>query len=135
MMARLLRRMVILFAALAFIVTSVGWGATGALTGLKADHHNGLVSVTTDKADHHHGDYASDIAASCSDAKDCGSKAWHEDVSEACCGTACHIATEAGACRQVLVPIARAPDCILIDDEIKEASLARLERPPRPITG
>jgi hypothetical protein len=133
-MARLLRCIVILCATLAFIVTSVGWGATGALMGLKADHH-GLASVTTDKADHHHGDFAADLAASCSDAKDCGSKAWHEDVADACCGTACHIATEAGGCRQVLIPIARALNNTLLDDEIKEGTFTRLERPPRSIIG
>lgn len=134
-MAHVLRRIVILFAALAFIVTSVGWGAAGALMGLKPGHASGITAFAVHKTDHHHTDRAANQAAPCSETKDCGDNAWHEDFAESCCGTACHIATEAGACRQVLVPIAHALEGVSLEEDIKEASLARVERPPRSIIG
>jgi hypothetical protein len=134
-MAHVLRRIVILFATLALIVTSVGWGVAGMQMELTAGHHSGIASTAAHNLDHSHGDRAPEQAAPCSDANDCGDNAWHEDFAESCCGTACHIATEAGACRPVLVPIVHALEGVSPEDDIKEASLARVERPPRSIIG
>jgi hypothetical protein len=134
-MAHVLRRIVILFATLALIVTSVGWGVAGMQMGLKAGHHSGIASTSAHNLVHNHGDRAPEQAAPCSDANACGDNAWHEDFAESCCGTACHIATEAGACRQVLVPIVHVLEGVSPEDDIKEASLARVERPPRSIIG
>jgi len=133
-MAYVLRRAVILVATLALLVTSVGWNTAGALMGLKTGHETKIASTTHHSADHSHAVRASEHASSCSEAEDCDSDAWHhEDLADSCCGTACHIAAEPNACAEVLVSIVHALDGISPEDDLKEASSARLERPPRSI--
>lgn len=133
-MASALRRMVILFAALAFIVTSVGWGVTGSLPGFKLGHESATTSMAVAAGDHH-ADPAAAQAAHCSDSDECGDKTGHEELADSCCGSACHIVTQAGACGQIFVPIVRVLDGISPEDDIMETSPARLERPPRSLIG
>lgn len=131
-MAPALRRLVILFAALAFIVTSAGWGVAGALLGLGLGHENMIASM--DMGDHH-ADPAAQHAPQCSNSDECGNKAGHQDLADSCCGSSCHIVTQAGACGQILVPIARHLEGVSPEDDIMETSPARLERPPRSLIG
>ena len=127
-----LRRIVILVAALAFIVTSVGWGVAGALPGRGLSHEGASTAVAVDD---HHADGAATHAAPCSGSDECGDKTGHEDLADSCCGSTCHVVTQAGTYGQILVPIARALAGVSPEDDITEAALARLERPPRSLIG
>jgi hypothetical protein len=44
---------------------------------------------------------------------------------------ACHVAMPANSCATIFMTILRLKDPALLEDGIKEASSARLERPPR----
>ncbi|MBK1864813.1 hypothetical protein [Taklimakanibacter albus] len=124
----------ILFTALAFIVTSAGWGVAGALPGLALSHESAIASAAAATGDHH-ADPAAQHAPQCSESDECGDKTGHADMADSCCGSTCHVVTQAGACGQILVPIARAVERISPEDDITEAAPARLERPPRSLLG
>ncbi len=133
-MAHALRRIMILFAALAFIVTSVGWGAAGALLGFELSHESAMASAAVDTGDHH-ADPAAQHSPQCSRSDECGDKTGHQELADSCCGSTCHVVTQADACGQILVPIARAMERTSPEDDITEAAAARLERPPRSLIG
>lgn len=133
-MAPAFRRLVILFTALAFIVTSVGWGVAGTLLGLGLSHDSAIASAAVDTGDHH-GDPAMQHGPQCSGSDQCDDKTGHQDIADSCCGSTCHVVTQAGACGQILIPIARAVERISPEDDITEAAPARLERPPRSLLG
>lgn len=133
-MTSVLRRIMILTATLAFIVTSVGWGVAGALMGFELNHDGGMSSAAAETNDHHD-DATAEQAAHCSQPDDCGDKSEHQKLADACCGSTCHIVTQAGACGQILVPVAHRLDGISPEDDMTETALARLERPPRSLLG
>lgn len=133
-MTSVLRRIVILTATLAFIVTSVGWSVAGTLLGLELNHDGGMSSAAVETNDHH-ADLAADQAGSCSEPDKCGDKSGHRELADACCGSTCHIVTHAGAGTQILVPITRALQASSPEDDITEVVSARLERPPRSLIG
>lgn len=133
-MASVLRRIVILMATLGFIVTSVGWGVAGALVGFEISHDGAMTSAAVETDDHHI-DRAAEQASPCSQPDDCGEKSGHQELADSCCGSTCHIVTQASACDQILVPMARALEGVSPEDDITEAAPARLERPPRSLIG
>jgi hypothetical protein len=55
-MTSLLRRLLILAAALGFLVTSVGWGVAGALKAFNPHYENQFGLTQSHKDDHHHHD-------------------------------------------------------------------------------
>jgi phosphopentomutase len=133
-MTSALRRTVILFTTLAFIVTSVGWGVAGTLLGLGLNHTGAVASASVDTGDHH-ADPATQHGPQCSGSDACDDTTGHQELADSCCGSTCHVVTQAGACAQILIPIARALQRISPEDDTTEAAPARLERPPRSLIG
>ena len=128
----LLRRFVILLTSLAFLMTSVGWGMASAFAPLESgkNHHAAVAEAGADEH-HDHGQKAVAQASECLEAEGCGADSWQVDLADSCCAMACHVAMKPGLSMVLVMAMFRKKDPILLENGIREASNARLERPPR----
>lgn len=131
-MSQLLRRCVIFFLALTFSVTSVGWAmASTSIAPRFGDEHHGSVDAGLSSESHQHGREAVDQIADCLGSDDCTSDVHHDGLGDSCCAMACHDAASPSTGAAIFVAIIRAMDPVPLQMSVKEASTARLERPPR----
>ena len=131
-MFQLLRRFVIVFLALTFSVTSVGWAmASSSITPRLGEEHHGSIDASLSSGSHQHGGETADQIADCLGSDDCESDIRHDSPGDACCAMACHDAAAPSAGAAIFVAIVRAMDPVPLQMSVKETSTARLERPPR----
>lgn len=132
-MLHLLRQLVLVSIAVAFVVTSVGWGVASGrsiLAPLQASHHQRVsVAGLEQEADHGHdlvGDRCGD------EAQDrCSSDHAHDKPSGSCCALACHLAVAADFETFAVPRFERAAGATLVIEEREGVDRSRLERPPR----
>jgi hypothetical protein len=128
----LLRRFVVLLASLVFLTTSVGWSMASALAPLGSGKgHHSAIEAAGSSGHHDHSQQTVELASDCDEADSCGADSWHDALADSCCAMACHVAMPANSCATIFMTILRLKDPALLEDGIKEASSARLERPPR----
>lgn len=131
-MFQLLRRCVILFLALTFSVTSVGWAmASTSIAPRLGEEHHGSIDAGFSSESHQHVHEAVDQKADCLGSDNCTSDVHYDGLGDSCCAMACHDAAAPSAGAAIFVGIIRAMDPVPLQMSVKEASTARLERPPR----
>lgn len=130
-----LRPYVILLTVLAFSVANVAWAVDCAAMAVGAEQgrHHAVQSTHSSQSHNHH----SRVAAEHADCHQAGSADHHtdqhpDDPAKSCCGAlACHAAIQATGSVASVVPLLRATQSFPFEYGLKQATFARLDRPPR----
>lgn len=133
-MMRSLRSFMILLTVLTFSVMNTGWSiASAGMAANGARGHHASSEADHSSGHHEHGDkdVAQHPACLEADGSACDAGHEHSDVASSCCAMACHTAIPASGYVTTVTGIAHAIDPVPLEVGVKEASVARFERPPR----
>jgi hypothetical protein len=130
------RPFVILLTMLAFSTANMAWAIDGAAMALGSEqgHHHSVRSAHSNQSHSHpdskqiaeHPDCTQGMSAGCHTGQHSG------DLAKSCCGAiACHAAIPATGCATTITPLVRAIQPLPFEFGVKQASVARLDRPPR----
>ncbi len=132
-MPHLLRQLVLVSIAVAFVVTSVGWGVVSGrstFAPLPAGHHERVTVAGLEHEKDHDHDL---VGGQCGDdAQDrCSSDHAHDKLAGSCCALACHLAVAAIFEAFTIPRFELAAGATLVIEEREGVDRSRLERPPR----
>ncbi len=133
-MKRFLRPFLMILVAVAVSVTSSGWSmaAIGKNTPAGSIMRMAAVADSAELGVDHHGVSTTESHATCAADGDCETQPQDTEEVASCCATSCHVAvpTIIGA-HNVALFAGRGGTSSLVDMHVDDATLQRLDRPPR----